>query len=207
MSSSGGLDWADVHAPLKNVGDFYGLLFMLYIGFVIFGVFGIVIGIFVEGASETAQVERELLMQVELQDTGSRMNFLKEHLQSFDVEGTGGISRTQFDGFLQNKTTHDFFRAHQVHETEAQGLFPLLAGSANEAPIDEIVVGLMIPKGNQGDNAANRWYESRQLAAQLKNFMQYSREHFVFIEEMLQDVPSDFENPRRTSTASNQQWV
>jgi len=188
MSTSGGLDWGEIYAPLKRVGETYGLLFIFYVAFMTVAILNVIVGIFVEGASESAQIERDVSMLAEVEEAGSNMNQLKQYLKTFDIDGTGSIAQIKLTQFLQDERAIAFFRAQQIDEREAHDLFKLLASSENEATIDEFLVGLMILKGGNGVHVANQWYETRQLMAHLLNFMQYSREHFMFIEETLRDV-------------------
>lgn len=188
MSTTGGVDWGEIYRTLAKVSKMYSTIFIFYVAFMSIGVLNVIVGIFVQGASECAEREKNQALMAEMQQAGTHMFELKEYMQSFDTDNSGTISPEELTMFLEGPQTKAYLKMYEIDEHEAQGLFRLLGCSAHEATIDEFVVGLQILKGGNSIHVASQWYETRQLMAQIANFMQYTRDHFVFIESQLQDL-------------------
>jgi hypothetical protein len=59
---SGGIDWGDAADPLMRISSFMGLLFALYIAFVVFCMLNIMTGIFVENANQLMTKDEDSMM-------------------------------------------------------------------------------------------------------------------------------------------------
>merc|ERR1712151_1494037 len=57
---SGGVDWLTIAAPVRDLGWAYSVAFMGYICFVFFGLMNLLTGIFVNAATQSSVLNREI---------------------------------------------------------------------------------------------------------------------------------------------------
>merc|ERR1711972_189305 len=88
-SMSGGLEWEKVGDALMSISLFYGILFAVFVGFVLFGVMNVVVGVFVESARATAK-------KVEIEEKLAYVEDVKRVLFDMDKHKQGSISKAVF---------------------------------------------------------------------------------------------------------------
>jgi len=81
MSITGGKDWGDTLEPLEDVTWAYCLFYVCFVTFVVFGVMNVLTAIFVDSASQVAQVDQELVIQEEISRQESVANELRHLLK------------------------------------------------------------------------------------------------------------------------------
>merc|ERR1712187_244123 len=110
------------------------------------------------------KMERDLMLQSEMQDHGSHMSAVKELLSRNDTDKDGFLTWEEFQSFSKMPEVHEAFSKSKIDLTEAIGLFKLREADAVEAVgIDEYVVGLMLLKGEGSKDLITMWYENKQL--------------------------------------------
>merc|ERR1719393_1018753 len=97
MSISGGINWSGIQEALTSVSEAYGVLFALYIGVMVLGVLNIITGIFVQGASELAQLDRDLVTQQEMERNNLWMQELMKIFKELDQNSNGTITLDEFN--------------------------------------------------------------------------------------------------------------
>jgi len=58
---AGGADWFDMQHLLSQISPLYSFLFIVYIFWMIFGIFNIIVGVFVDRAFEASSLDVDLI--------------------------------------------------------------------------------------------------------------------------------------------------
>jgi len=188
MAISGGMDWGDLVKPLLEISRWYYAVYVFFLLFVLFGIMNILTAIFCESANQIAFIDRDLVIQEELDNDESTVNELRRLLQEFDVDESRTLTSDEFDQLMKDKRTLVHFRTLGLHLNEANGLFTLLDRSqSGEVPIDEFVNTLMRLKGNsQAIDLATIMYENKRITSQMMQPMRYVQTQFELITSHLE---------------------
>jgi len=101
MSITGGIDWREAMSSLSCVSRFAGVVFLGFIGFFIFGVLNVVTGVFVDNALVIAQLDRNFVVQEELQKNRLETNRLREWLSVLDTNDNGELTKEEIEYHVQ----------------------------------------------------------------------------------------------------------
>jgi len=123
-ATSGGIDWSSLLVPLKGVAEeatgMVVLLFLLYITFTVMVVMNLVTGVFVEGAKQLNETEREKIL----------CNRMKEIFQTVTPHtGSAGdqvISLERFHSQLGSPYMTELLDIFDIDRPQAESLFTLL---------------------------------------------------------------------------------
>merc|ERR1740121_1654185 len=66
MAITGGVDWYEVMHPLSRLSPIYGLMFVVYVFFLYFGVLNVVMAAFVSATAEIAAQDRDAVVNSQL---------------------------------------------------------------------------------------------------------------------------------------------
>jgi hypothetical protein len=145
---SGGINWGEVSAMLRDAGWAYEGVFVGYTFFTIFAVVNIVTGVFVDGAIELAKRDRTVLMQKQAKDTQAQESHLLGLLKEIDVDGDEMITADEFKEAMQRQEIREFISAMQVEVHNPERFFDLLDHD-NDGEVDlvEFVEGMQRLRG------------------------------------------------------------
>merc|ERR1719362_559849 len=96
MAVTGGTDWYEMQATLAWVGDAYGVLFLFYVFFMMFVLFNILVGVFVDRAFEASKLDTDIAIQVEKDRLRAFMSEVYEMFEEIDTADRGVITLDQF---------------------------------------------------------------------------------------------------------------
>merc|ERR1712232_199969 len=145
---SGGEDWMHLSEPLEQLNKWYLLVFVFYVTFVLFGILNIVTAIFVEAASHVAEIDRDLVIQDDINREKKVIEKIKQIFISADTDGSGFLSKQELDVALESTDIVAYLKTLEWDVSEARGLFQLLDCEGKlEVGIDEFVYGMMRLKG------------------------------------------------------------
>jgi len=186
-SITGGKDWADTLEPLEEVTWLYSLFYVCLVTFVLLGVMNVLTAIFVDSASQVAQVDQELVIQEEISREESAVSALRKLVKDHDADNSGNISRDELEKLLMSKETHAHLVLLGLDISEARGLFQLLdIDDDHEVSIDELVHGLIRLKGGaKGLDLATFMFENKKTHLRLEAFMQFVEDQFSLMERRL----------------------
>lgn len=162
---SGGADWYDASSGLWDVHVMYGLLFTIYIFFMVFGVLNVLVGVFVDSAMATANMDADILAQEAAAEKQALMDQASSVLKSVDKDASGSVSWDEFAENLGNPSVLAFLEAMQIHTDESQGVFEMVdcdgSGSVN---IDEFLEACMKLKAGANLNTiVTLLYENKAM--------------------------------------------
>eukprot|EP00413_Alexandrium_margalefii_P001167 CAMPEP_0204524404 /NCGR_PEP_ID=MMETSP0661-20131031/7360_1 /ASSEMBLY_ACC=CAM_ASM_000606 /TAXON_ID=109239 /ORGANISM="Alexandrium margalefi, Strain AMGDE01CS-322" /LENGTH=227 /DNA_ID=CAMNT_0051530159 /DNA_START=9 /DNA_END=692 /DNA_ORIENTATION=- len=177
---SGGADWADLVLPLERYSRGYILFFMWFITFTVFGMLNILTAVFVESTNRIAEVDSELVIQEHMDRENSVVGKIRDFLKKTDSDGSGTISKTEFEEHLGDKRFQAQLNMLDLEPVEAQGVFRILnVNDTDEVEIEEFIYGLMRLKGNaKAVDVVTMLYESKRIDRRLLAFMKWTEDSF-----------------------------
>jgi len=116
---TGGMEWEKLGDRLMEVSFLYGLLFIGFQGFALFGVVNVATAVFVESARTSAR-------RGELELEQHKLNEMHEALSNIPVSHTGAISQAVFADFTKNEKVQEFLSSIEMSTAEARHVFDLL---------------------------------------------------------------------------------
>jgi len=184
MGISGGADWGDIMRPLMDIHVVYGLAFVLYIFFVIFGVLNIVTSMFVDSAQQVSMKDREIMIQNEQAVERQRFLHIERFFMEADADASGFLSWEEFEGYLSDPDVRAYFKTMELDVSQAKALWILLdTDETNALSIGEFVEGCMRLRGNARSlDVALLLYENEKMISRLTAFMDFTFNQFVQIE-------------------------
>ncbi|CAK0876338.1 unnamed protein product [Prorocentrum cordatum] len=147
-SITGGRDWGEVYYSLVKIGVGYGLLFLVYIYFMVFLVLNVVIGTVVDVTSGVAGRDRDRMVEDEIKALKDYAHDIKAFFQQADADGSGQLSWEEFRTHLEDNRVKAYFQTLNLDIRQAHILFRLLDCNDNgEVGIDEFLDGCLRLRG------------------------------------------------------------
>merc|ERR1712187_15453 len=144
---SGGDDWANIGKPFFQLNLFYGVVFAVIVLVSLFGVLNVMIGIFVQKASQIELWDRELaLMATDVQHKAQNETY-KMLFQEIDADRSGSISLTELQQRLtgpgSDKRILNYFRhlGIDIDSAAHEILVALDSNGDGVLSLDEFVMG------------------------------------------------------------------
>lgn len=193
---SGGVDWGDIAEPVKSLHWLYALFFVVFVCFTLFAVLNIVTGVFVEGALERAQMDKEAMIQSEMDEHREKGKQLEKVFQEIDVDGSGILEFGEFEQLMQDNRVKAWFRTMGLQVDTAVQLFQLLdLDNSQTISASEFVMGCMrLQGGAKNVDVATLMYENKRMMMKWTAFMDFVEEKFeelqAFIGSTLTGVDS-----------------
>jgi hypothetical protein len=169
MVMSNGLDWETVIEPLGQVGGHWAFMFLVFVAFATFAVLNVVTGVFCQSALESAQRDRELMVQSLLMNKRVYVESINSQFKAmfdmFNNEGEG-LTLDVFEQHLQEQTVREYFALLELDTSDAFGLFKLLdEDGSGQIDAEEFVDGCLRLKGSaRSIDLAKMGREIRSLA-------------------------------------------
>ncbi|CAE7163310.1 unnamed protein product [Symbiodinium pilosum] len=128
MAMSGGQNWSVYYESLASMrgGEFWCLLYILYITFALFAVVNIVTGVFVDTALQSSKNDREVVVQEELEQKRDYLQQLRQLFQAIDEDSEGRITREVLQQAFKHETILAYFSSLKIDVPDAATLFDLL---------------------------------------------------------------------------------
>lgn len=145
---SGGLDWSEAAEPLTDINWTFGVIWVVYIGFTLFGILNVLTGIFCDAAMQAANADRSNVIQAQLEERAGLVETVRSLFEESDADGSGQVSKEEFMRVLANEEMVAHLNSLGLHTDEAHGLFELLDDDdSGFMEVDEFVNGILRLKG------------------------------------------------------------
>mmetsp|Transcript_69775 Transcript_69775/g.149329 ORF Transcript_69775/g.149329 Transcript_69775/m.149329 type:complete len:332 (-) Transcript_69775:29-1024(-) len=183
MSSTDGISWIHVAKPLKAIGSFYHILFLIYIAFYTFVVVNTITSLFIEATMASAEKDTNSIIQEEL--TRKKMYIEKLHRLWLrcDVQDSGELSLQDFMELMQDPELLAFASSLELEMIDLEMFFLMLSSDGKE-PVDftAFVSGCMKYKGpaRSMDVQALMAFHDR-MSKDMRQFQKYCVKQFGLI--------------------------
>jgi len=166
-------------AALREAGVVWELVLILYIFFSIFAVTNIVNGVFVDGAIELANRDREMLVQKQKAIDSAKMQHLVELLRAMDEDGDDTITLEEWENSLQRDDVGEYLSALNINIHDAKEFFRLLdADDSGSVDIAEFVMGMMKLSGHARSTDINiLLHQNWKLMAMVGRYVEMLRDN------------------------------
>jgi len=156
-ATSGGMSWDVAVTPLiQQISPLLGVLFALYIAFVLLAIMNVVTGVFVESAMQTAKRDKDVYMVHNVRDV----------FRQVDKNGDGVMSWMEFQDSLNNPQMKETLQLIDIDIGQAEELFKLLDVDENgTVTYDDFIDGCVRLRGPAKSlDLMTIMYEQRRLA-------------------------------------------
>jgi hypothetical protein len=190
---AGGLSWSEAMIPLRDFGFFWTtVVFVAYVGCMIFAVLNVLTGVFVNSATAAAASERERTM----------LATLHKIFAEVDYDKSGNLTHTEFQALLKHKDIKVCLQSLDIRPAQANHLFSLIdSNRSGVVEIDEFLKGCDRLQGNlRAIDFATFTAEFQGLrdeTAELKQYLATTEADPPF--ELPQDEPQADKPQRRIS--------
>jgi len=159
----GGINWGVIADALLTIDWTSALLFLFYIFFSMIAVLNIITGVFVDNAVETSKMERDYLVQKQIELKEKYLQEMRQLFSDMDRDASGSISLEEVKAYVEDPRVHAYLQVLGLEADDAEKLFRLLDTSGSESvSVDEFLEGCMRLKG------AARSIDMQQLLAEYK---------------------------------------
>mmetsp|Transcript_47285 Transcript_47285/g.96300 ORF Transcript_47285/g.96300 Transcript_47285/m.96300 type:complete len:530 (+) Transcript_47285:31-1620(+) len=147
-SITGGFTWVEARDAFGEISFVWGILFEGYISFCLFAVLNVMTGVFCHSAIESADKDHEMNLQILATEREKYFRAVKRLFARLDADADGGITATEFEVALQDKTLISVFDALEISVEDAWNLFRTLDsdGDSHVGP-QEFIDGCLRLKG------------------------------------------------------------
>jgi len=102
MASTGGESWRNLAEPLLPVGQFFYMLFLLYIAFFMFVVVNTVTSLFVEATMNNADKDWRMVVREEMQKKNDYVKKAEQLFEFMDRDSSGDVTEDEFQKYATN---------------------------------------------------------------------------------------------------------
>merc|ERR1712125_197199 len=128
---TGGADWNDLVEPLDVIYGYYKWYFLFYVLFMIMCLLNVLTGIFVNVAMRATSMNREIAIDEAITHRDSIVKEVVELFLEADTDGSGALSFTEFEVFMQDEKIKAFFMALELDMSSCTRIFHLLDESGD----------------------------------------------------------------------------
>jgi voltage-gated sodium channel len=194
LSVTNGLDWQAAADSLSIIGWHPYIFYILYIALTSFAVLNVVTGVFVENAMKIALRDRDLQVQVQLEQRKKIMERLLSVFNEADYDRDGTISWDDFEAHIGDPKVQAFFSHLELGGADAGRLFRLLDRNGNgKVDAEEFVTGCLILRGGA------KTMDVAAVMLEQQIFMEYFAEQLDYLREaVVQGGPTQWGAPLTT---------
>merc|ERR1719410_315557 len=149
-SISGGADWGDLADPFWHIMPPYcGIAYMAFIILTIFGLLNVLVGIFVQEASDINRWDKDFVVDAFVQKRKDQEREISDLFDTMDLDRTGQLSYEEMAKALQKDNIAAYFEHLEVETGKVEILFHVLDTNGDGAiSKDEFMQGLRKLHGN-----------------------------------------------------------
>jgi len=146
---TGGVSWQDVSTPLSIVSPVWEVVFLAFISFTYFAVLNVITGTFCQSAIESANHDKDVVVQAQLSIQNMYTEQLEELFRSMDPANAGHITYDAFERGLNDHLVQAYLHSMEITVDDALNLFELLdSDESNCIDLDEFVRGCLKLRGS-----------------------------------------------------------
>eukprot|EP00929_Paragymnodinium_shiwhaense_P000264 TRINITY_DN100505_c0_g1_i1.p1 TRINITY_DN100505_c0_g1~~TRINITY_DN100505_c0_g1_i1.p1 ORF type:complete len:680 (-),score=95.22 TRINITY_DN100505_c0_g1_i1:156-2195(-) len=138
-SVTGGLDWASVAGPLKEVSEAYRLLYLAYVMLVLMGVANLISGLFVSVATSATSLEGDIVMDEAILEHNKLAMGITKIILEADDNGDGTMTWEELGPHLKDERIKAYLNTLQLDVGSVGRIFTLLDNGDGEVPIKDLI--------------------------------------------------------------------
>lgn len=147
MTISGGIDWRDAAVPLLEI-PMGAMFYIVYIVLMVLCIMNVLTGMFCQAAMESAQRDRDSLIEFQLLDRQRYVQRLSDMFGQFDDSGDGKCTLAEFEKHLADTKMQALLRSLDIEVRDALLLFDLLDNDGSgEIDMEEFITGCITLRG------------------------------------------------------------
>lgn len=162
---TGGVSWQDVSTPLGRVHGIMETIFICFISFTYFAVLNVVTGVFCQSAIESANHDKDMVVQAQMANKQMYKEQLEDVFKSIDQDNTGVVTFGMFEEALLNEDTQlkVYLDSMGITPDDAWNLFRLLdTDESDDIEMEEFVAACLRLRGSaRAVDSHLLMYESR----------------------------------------------
>mmetsp|Transcript_77830 Transcript_77830/g.241169 ORF Transcript_77830/g.241169 Transcript_77830/m.241169 type:complete len:650 (-) Transcript_77830:14-1963(-) len=148
QSMLGGVSWGVASDALFSINWLAAPLFFFYIFFTMLAFLNITTGVFVDNAVEAGRIQRDYLVQKEMQLKDRYAAEIRELFVAMDNDGSGTLTLEEVKAYFDNPQLQSYFAALGIDFSDTERLFTLLDNDSDgHLTIDEFLDGCSRLKG------------------------------------------------------------
>eukprot|EP00927_Polykrikos_kofoidii_P027761 TRINITY_DN2431_c0_g1_i8.p1 TRINITY_DN2431_c0_g1~~TRINITY_DN2431_c0_g1_i8.p1 ORF type:complete len:634 (-),score=93.83 TRINITY_DN2431_c0_g1_i8:135-2036(-) len=195
----GGIDWRPAAERLSDANMIYALLFYFYIATTSMIVMNVMTGVFVQSATESAQLDSEQVLALNLADNDRYAKRLAEICDHLDPSNSGVITLDRLEVILEDQAIMSYFSMIELDLTDAWSLFRVLdTKEVGALTVDEFARGcLRLRGGARRVDMSNMMYTSNWIMNKLARFSRTTEDSLHQVFEMLESMKQEVIEGRR----------
>eukprot|EP00927_Polykrikos_kofoidii_P027760 TRINITY_DN2431_c0_g1_i7.p1 TRINITY_DN2431_c0_g1~~TRINITY_DN2431_c0_g1_i7.p1 ORF type:complete len:624 (-),score=100.01 TRINITY_DN2431_c0_g1_i7:135-2006(-) len=195
----GGIDWGAAVEILGDASMIYMLMFYVYIAVTSMIVMNVMTGVFVQSATESAQLDSEQVLALNLADNDRYAKRLAEICDHLDPSNSGVITLDRLEVILEDQAIMSYFSMIELDLTDAWSLFRVLdTKEVGALTVDEFARGcLRLRGGARRVDMSNMMYTSNWIMNKLARFSRTTEDSLHQVFEMLESMKQEVIEGRR----------
>lgn len=187
---SGGVDWLQLAELMIPLPFYYYSVFLLYIVYVLFGLFNVLNAIFVDTTKRLAEIDRELVIDEQVNSRESHLGELLWVFQQADTSHTGYLSYKQLMDHLGNERVQAYLHSLDVSASDTWGVFGLLDHDDGRVSIDDFCHMLIRLHGSAKNvDLVALIFECRRQTTMIETMLGFMDHTFESLGEVLHFTP------------------
>eukprot|EP00811_Abedinium_folium_P003019 NODE_1277_length_2538_cov_6.485691.p1 GENE.NODE_1277_length_2538_cov_6.485691~~NODE_1277_length_2538_cov_6.485691.p1 ORF type:complete len:448 (+),score=105.58 NODE_1277_length_2538_cov_6.485691:696-2039(+) len=179
---TGGTDWADHSAPLKDIHPGCYVIFCVYVFFVALGVLNVINGFFVDSMIKVGDQARKVSLQELTARKVHMIKCIRHALHCADPDCTGELTRDELALCFKDPRIGKYFYEVDISAEDLDSLFCALDTGDNGVTIDDFIEGLnKMITGVNGVDICSLLHQTRRLVQLMDGFAEGTRLSLVSV--------------------------
>lgn len=182
MCISGGVSWLDIVRPLRQIGETWLMVFLIFMTFTYFAVLNVVTGVFCQSAIESTQHDQDAMIQSFLLNKELHVARFKSLFHTIDSDMSGLISKDEFIEHIDDPQVQAYFATLELETSDALNLFKLIESDDADTDgidIEDFVMGCLRLKGQaKSIDMARLMYENKMLSKDISDLVIFLETQF-----------------------------
>lgn len=186
MSVTGGIDWADMAEPLKQLDGPYFVFYLMYTAVYMWVICNTLTSLFVETTMRNSLLDQQQVIQEQLDNKSKFSKVLEDWYGRLD-DGSGKISYEAFCSHLQDPAMAYFAALLEIDPSSLkQFFFTLSANGTREVDLNTFVVGCIKLRGAaKSVDVVDLLYTVTAEVLGQKAFAEYCVQEFAWLRQSL----------------------
>lgn len=166
VAITGGDDWLHYYTALFDMHWVYGVLFLIYITCLVFGVLNVFTAIFVDVSLKKAQNDNEVQVNVEKERKAKMMRDFLKLFRQVDEDNTGEVTQEEWLEFCEREDSHLIFSMMGIPEDKAVFIFETMdIDGSRSLGVQEFIKGMMLIHDSGPVDLDTMMHSNKKLAA------------------------------------------